>query len=217
MSNFVILERRADALASANPPGRAAYSLEAAADLAGVHPEMIRYFCRLGVVTPVRGDAGSDPVFDDDAIYEMRRVEHFRRYYGVSRRALPLISRLLRDVARLEAELRSRGNPECHGGGAQKRHDWGNNPLPSVSVLCGGAHRPPSPTDQESAMTTNSIESTIRSLLSPGKGILAADESFPTIGRRFKELAIASTEENRRAYRGASFSRRPVSPGTSAA
>ncbi len=41
----------------------------------------------------------------------------------------------------------------------------------------------------------------MQALLAAGKGILAADESFPTIGKRFKELGIESTEENRRAYR----------------
>jgi fructose-bisphosphate aldolase class I len=47
----------------------------------------------------------------------------------------------------------------------------------------------------------NTPESTVQALLAAGKGILAADESFPTIGKRFKELGIESTEENRRAYR----------------
>jgi fructose-bisphosphate aldolase class I len=50
-------------------------------------------------------------------------------------------------------------------------------------------------------MTTHSIESSVAAILAPGKGILAADESFPTIGKRFKELGIPSTEDNRRAYR----------------
>jgi fructose-bisphosphate aldolase class I len=45
------------------------------------------------------------------------------------------------------------------------------------------------------------LESTAQALLAPGQGILAADESFPTIGKRFKEFNIPSTEENRRAYR----------------
>ena len=45
------------------------------------------------------------------------------------------------------------------------------------------------------------MESTIAALLAPGKGILAADESFPTIEKRFKKLDIPSTEGNRRAYR----------------
>ena len=41
----------------------------------------------------------------------------------------------------------------------------------------------------------------MNSLLASGKGILAADESFPTIEKRFKALNISSTEENRGAYR----------------
>jgi fructose-bisphosphate aldolase class I len=40
-----------------------------------------------------------------------------------------------------------------------------------------------------------------RRLVAPGKGLLAADESFPTIARRFSALGIPSTEETRRAYR----------------
>merc|ERR1712159_738857 len=39
------------------------------------------------------------------------------------------------------------------------------------------------------------------SIVAPGKGILAADESTGTIGKRFAEIALQNTEENRRAYR----------------
>jgi fructose-bisphosphate aldolase, class I len=45
------------------------------------------------------------------------------------------------------------------------------------------------------------MESTVKALLAPGKGLLAADESLGTIGKRFEALGIASTEESRRAYR----------------
>ncbi|HTB83088.1 MAG TPA: class I fructose-bisphosphate aldolase [Candidatus Sulfotelmatobacter sp.] len=45
------------------------------------------------------------------------------------------------------------------------------------------------------------MNSTIAALLAPGKGILAADESFPTLEKRFKALNISSTEQNRRLYR----------------
>lgn len=45
------------------------------------------------------------------------------------------------------------------------------------------------------------LESTALALVAPRKGILAADESFPTIGKRFAALGVANTEENRRAYR----------------
>ena len=50
-------------------------------------------------------------------------------------------------------------------------------------------------------MVASTMESTVAALLAFGKGILAADESFPTIGKRFKALNIPSTEENRRDYR----------------
>jgi fructose-bisphosphate aldolase, class I len=45
------------------------------------------------------------------------------------------------------------------------------------------------------------MESTITALLVSGKGILAADESFPTIEKRFKDFKIPSTETSRRDYR----------------
>ena len=45
------------------------------------------------------------------------------------------------------------------------------------------------------------LEATARALVPPGKGILAADESHPSIEKRFKALGIPNTEENRRVYR----------------
>jgi fructose-bisphosphate aldolase class I len=40
-----------------------------------------------------------------------------------------------------------------------------------------------------------------RALVAPGKGILAADESTPTITKRFQAIGLPCTEESRRAYR----------------
>jgi len=45
------------------------------------------------------------------------------------------------------------------------------------------------------------LEETARAIVAPGKGILAADESAPTIEKRFKGINVPSTEENRRDYR----------------
>jgi len=45
------------------------------------------------------------------------------------------------------------------------------------------------------------LQGTIDSLIQTGKGILAADESGPTIAKRFKAIGVESTEESRRAYR----------------
>ena len=46
-----------------------------------------------------------------------------------------------------------------------------------------------------------SLEAIANKLVEPGKGILAADESEPTIAKRFASVNIANTEELRRNYR----------------
>ncbi|TDN61221.1 class I fructose-bisphosphate aldolase [Paraburkholderia sp. BL10I2N1] len=45
------------------------------------------------------------------------------------------------------------------------------------------------------------LQATVEALTQPGKGLLAADESGPTIARRFESVGIESSEENRRAWR----------------
>ena len=50
-------------------------------------------------------------------------------------------------------------------------------------------------------MDANELTATALALAASGKGILAADESTPTITKRFKAIDLPSTEENRRAYR----------------
>jgi DNA-binding transcriptional MerR regulator len=84
----------------------ATYSLEAAARLAGVHPEMLRYYCQLGLFGEARVQPEAELVFDDDALYELRRFEHYRRHHRVNRHTLRLICGLWREVERLETELR---------------------------------------------------------------------------------------------------------------
>jgi fructose-bisphosphate aldolase class I len=57
-------------------------------------------------------------------------------------------------------------------------------------------------------MTSPAMESTIEALLVRGKGILAANESSPTIAKRFADIDLASTEESRRSYRELLFTTR---------
>ena len=49
------------------------------------------------------------------------------------------------------------------------------------------------------------LRETARELVASGKGILAADESSGTIEKRFDQIGVESTEENRRAYRDLLF------------
>ena len=48
---------------------------------------------------------------------------------------------------------------------------------------------------------TDELEITINDMVQKGRGILAADESSPTIAKRFKAIDVESTEENRRTWR----------------
>jgi len=54
------------------------------------------------------------------------------------------------------------------------------------------------------------LRATIARIVQPGKGIVAADESTPTITKRFKAVGIESTEETRRAYRTLLFTTKGV-------
>ncbi len=48
---------------------------------------------------------------------------------------------------------------------------------------------------------TTELENTIKDMVQKGRGVLAADESAPTIAKRFKAIDLESTEESRRAWR----------------
>ncbi len=61
-------------------------------------------------------------------------------------------------------------------------------------------------------MSVSELHAVARAMVAPGKGILAADESSPTIKKRFDVISVDSTEDARRTYREMLFS----APGVSA-
>ena len=50
-------------------------------------------------------------------------------------------------------------------------------------------------------MNLQSLMDTARAMVAPGKGILAMDESAPTVAKRLAGVGVDNTPENRRAYR----------------
>lgn len=50
-------------------------------------------------------------------------------------------------------------------------------------------------------MRTANLAEVAQQLTAPGKGLLASDESTPTIGKRLQKAGVENTEENRRDYR----------------
>ena len=60
-------------------------------------------------------------------------------------------------------------------------------------------------------MSAEDLIATAKAMVAPGKGVLAADESTGTIGKRFEKVGVESTEDSRRAYRELLF----TTPGLS--
>jgi fructose-bisphosphate aldolase, class I len=56
-------------------------------------------------------------------------------------------------------------------------------------------------TPEDSAMNLTELNKVAEAMVAPGRGILAADESTGTIGKRFDAIGVPSTADNRRDYR----------------
>jgi DNA-binding transcriptional MerR regulator len=106
MTNFIFYVNPTRALVSLESRVSAPYTLNDVACLTGVHPELLRYYCRLGLLDEHREGPEDWPAFAEGALHEVRRIEHYRRSLGIGRRALPLICELRRDGERLDVELR---------------------------------------------------------------------------------------------------------------
>lgn len=59
-------------------------------------------------------------------------------------------------------------------------------------------------------MSANDLAAIAKAMVAPGKGILAADESTGTIGKRFDGINVENIEDNRRAYRDMLFATKGI-------
>ena len=59
-------------------------------------------------------------------------------------------------------------------------------------------------------MNNNKLRSVAKAMVAENKGVLAADESNPTIKKRFDSINVESTEENRRQYREILFTTKGI-------
>ena len=108
MSDFSFSNQQSLVIVRLDAAAPATYSIETAAALVGMHPEMLRHYCKLGLLGEdhARAEAQTELVFDDDALYELRRFEHYRQKQGVNRKTLRLMCGLWREIDRLQSELR---------------------------------------------------------------------------------------------------------------
>lgn len=90
-----------------NPGAGELYDMRAAAEYSAVDPEGIRTYCRHGFVTAVKYRDG-EPLFDEDGIYWLRRIENLRSEIQLEGRALRVVIELMREVETLRQALRAR-------------------------------------------------------------------------------------------------------------
>ena len=85
--------------------GRLSIEVEVLAQEAGLHPDLVRRFVRLGLLEPVGGTARA-PLFPRDAAARLARASRLRRDLGLSYAGAVLASQLLARIDDLEARLR---------------------------------------------------------------------------------------------------------------
>lgn len=83
----------------------AEYSVEYLSEITGVSRQTILLYREQGILSPLASDPS---VFDDRALYLLRRIEHLRDTCGVNLSGLKLLASLLQEVEELRTELRRR-------------------------------------------------------------------------------------------------------------
>jgi hypothetical protein len=88
-------------------------TVEVLARDAGVHPEIVRRFVRLGLLEP-RGGTRAAPLFSPQDAYLIARAMRLRRDLGVNYQGAVLASELLTRIDELERRLRAGAPTPTH-------------------------------------------------------------------------------------------------------
>lgn len=88
------------------PEGTRLAGLEEAADLSGMHPEMIEELLRGHFVSAIEGENGT-LYFDPAGIYRLRQIQHLREHEHTNLRTIRYILGLLDRLDEREQELRN--------------------------------------------------------------------------------------------------------------
>ncbi|MDQ3855427.1 MAG: helix-turn-helix transcriptional regulator [Chloroflexota bacterium] len=80
------------------------YIISAAASLAECHPQTLRHYERLGLVSPVR-TRGNVRLYTDQDIEQLRRIQRMMEDLGVNLAGVEVILHMRRQILELRAEL----------------------------------------------------------------------------------------------------------------
>jgi hypothetical protein len=98
--------RPSSALQVFEPAPEEVYPIEIVAHLTHTPRHLIAVYCRHGLIAPVSPPESEGWWFDDNAIYELRRLGSLRAEYGLEPTALRLLIEMHRELDRLREEVR---------------------------------------------------------------------------------------------------------------
>lgn len=80
------------------------YMIGVAAQLCGIHPQTLRQYERLGLVTPQRAGA-KNRLYSENDIKRVKRIQRLTQEMGVNLAGVELILRLLEDMDEMRRDL----------------------------------------------------------------------------------------------------------------
>jgi DNA-binding transcriptional MerR regulator len=89
-----------------NPDSGKLYDIRTAAEYTSVDADGIRTYWEQGLVRAIDHQANGEPLFDEDAIYWLRRIQGLRAEMRLEGPGLRIVLDLLQEVERLRQELR---------------------------------------------------------------------------------------------------------------
>jgi hypothetical protein len=89
-----------------NPETGKLYDVRTTAEFTAVDPDGIRTYCREGWVRAISYKEDGEPLFDEDAIYWLRRIQSLRTEMRLEGKGLRIVLDLMQEVERLRRELR---------------------------------------------------------------------------------------------------------------
>ena len=88
-----------------SPSNQAPYTLEELARLGGVSPALAQRYLDEGLIEPIAGHARTSWFFDDNTLFELRRIQRLRSELGVNIAGAAVIRELQRQIEELKAEI----------------------------------------------------------------------------------------------------------------
>jgi len=118
---------------SAQPQERAVYVISVAAELAGVHPQTLRFYERKGLLNPAR-TRGNTRRYSDADVARLRAIQEMTQRRGINLAGAKLIMEMQAQLEQMHAELDRMRRELAHAERPVRRTAVGTQLVPLRSV-----------------------------------------------------------------------------------